>query len=223
MLRRTEDTVMVKTKEFKVTDPWDYKAPTESAQVLTLPERRFVWIEGQGDPNGKNFAQATGALYSLSYAVRMSYRAEKPPEGASAYTVGLLQGKWDLREGETVFDPKRKDKLAWIIMIRQPDFLTTSLFQKFVEEARAKAVKKGEIDPKWFDRLRLGPRDGGRFAQIMHRGPYDEEPGTFARLEGYLAAQGLSRSGKFHWEIYHGDPRRTAPEKLRTLLRVQLA
>ncbi len=220
---RKEDIAMAETKEFKITDPWDYKAPMNMAQILTLPERSFAWIEGEGDPNGPVFAQAVGALYALSYTARMSYRSPKPPKGAASYSVGLLQGRWDIRAGESMFDPKKKEALAWVIMIRQPDFLDKALFRKFVEDARAKIVKKGEADPAWIDRLRFGLRDGGRFAQIMHRGPYDDEPATFARLEEYLAAQGLSRSGKFHWEIYHSDARRTPPERLRTILRVQVA
>ncbi len=214
---------MAEKTEFKVTDSWDYKAPADSAQILTLPDRRFAWIEGKGDPNGKEFAQATGALYSLSYSVRMSYRSSNAPKGAVPYTVGVLQGRWDLQSGDTLFDPHNKDKYMWVVMIRQPDFLNEKFFVHFVEEARGKAEKKREIDSIWFDRLRFGPRDGGRFAQIMHIGPYDSEPQTFARLEASLNGQGVSRHGKWHWEIYHSDPRRTAPEKLRTILRVQIA
>jgi hypothetical protein len=213
---------MADVKEFKTTDPWDYKAPADKAQVVTLQERRFAWIAGQGDPNGPDFQQATGALYGFSYAVRMSYRGEKPPRDAGPYTVGLLQGRWDIVTGQGGFSPAHKDRLAWIIMIRQPDFLDEALFSRFVEEARVKAAKKGEVDPRWFDGLRFGLRDGGRFAQIMHVGPYDAEPATFALLERSLAEQGAARRNKRHWEIYHGDPRRTKPEKLKTILRVEI-
>lgn len=209
--------------EFKKLDPYDCKAAVDAPDNLDLEPRLFAWIEGQGDPNGPDFALATGALYGLSYAVRMCYRSEPAPKGACAYTVGVLQGRWDLVAGAGMFDPKRKDQLAWAIMIRQPAFCGQALFERFRDEAKAKAAKKGEVDPSWFDRLRFGLRDGGRFAQIMHHGPYADESASFARLEAALASQGLKRKGKHHWELYHSDPRRTAPEKMRTILRVELA
>ncbi|MGO8692554.1 MAG: GyrI-like domain-containing protein [Rectinemataceae bacterium] len=213
---------MIAIKEFKETDPWDYSAEEDRAQVLTLPNRRFAWIEGGGDPNGPVFAAATTALYGLSYAVRMSYRSEMAPQGSGPYTVGVLQGRWDIAAGESFFDPAHKGKLTWVIMIRQPDFLDEKLFTRFREEARAKAIKKKTIESEYFDRLCFGERDGGRYAQILHRGPYADESKTFTRLEEYLSAQGLHRDGKWHWELYHGDPRRVAPAKLKTFLRVQL-
>jgi hypothetical protein len=213
---------MAVVKEFTATDPWDYKASAGTVQVLGLPDRRFAWIEGQGDPNGPVFAQAMGALYSLTYTARMSYKAKDPPKGAGPYKVGLLQGRWDLRAGEKGYSTSNKGGLAWVVMIRQPDFLDDALFKRFVSQARDKAARKGEVDPAWFDRLTLGFRDAGRYAQIMHVGPYDAEPATFELLERQLAEQCIERVGKWHWEIYHGDPRRSKPENLRTILRVQV-
>ncbi len=208
--------------EFKVSDPWDYKAHADQPDIIELTDRSFAWISGQGDPNGLDFAQATGALYSLSYAVRMSYRAPEAPAGAGAYVVGVLQGQWDISAADGQFDPAHKERLVWTIMIRQPAFLDQVLFARFRDEARAKAVKKKEVPPVWFDRLEFGLRDGGRVAQILHWGPYDDEPATFARLEAALATRGLQRSGHTHREIYHSDPRKTAPEKMKTILRVAL-
>ena len=157
---------MIAIKEFKETDPWDYSAEEDRAHVLTLPNRRFAWIEGSGDPNGPVFAAATTALYGLSYAVRMSYRSEMAPQGSGPYTVGVLQGRWDIAAGESFFDPAHKGKLTWVIMIRQPDFLDEKLFTRFREEARAKAIKKKTIEPEYFDRLRFGERDSGRYAKF---------------------------------------------------------
>lgn len=209
--------------EFRSTDPWDYAAPEDEVQLLDLPARLFAWVDGSGDPNGPEFAGAIGALYGLSYAARMSYRSGNPPPGWGAYAVGVLQGQWDIASGDSMFDPRRKDRLVWRVMIRQPPFLRPELFERFRAEAREKAVKKGDIDPAWFDRLELGMTDAGRFAQILHRGPYADEAATFARLDSCMAAKGLKRASKTHREIYLSDPRRTAPERMKTILRVALA
>ncbi len=209
-------------REFKDSDPWDYKAGEGEISLIDLPPRLFCWIEGEGDPNGNAFAQATGALYGFSYAVRMNYKAAEPVPSAYAYTVGVLQGRWSLKPGEVSYDADRKECLAWAIMIRQPEFLSPALFERFREEAKAKAIKKKEIDAAFFDCLRYGERDGGRYAQILHIGPFDEEPESFARLEHGLSKAGLKRQGKHHWELYHSDPRKSAPEKLRTILRVEV-
>ena len=213
---------MNKVIEFKVSDPWDYKAPLDRAQILELPSRRFASISGEGDPNGADFTAAMTALYGFSYAVRMSYRSPNPPAGCGAYVVGVLQGRWDLRPGATVFDIHHKDNLAWTVMIRQPEFLNSELFTQFLDQSRAKAAKKDQTSLEWFDRLQFESREGGSFGQIMHIGPYDDEPASFARLEADLTKQGRSRLGKYHWEVYLGDPRKTAPEKLKTILRVSL-
>lgn len=209
--------------EFDKTDPWDYKAPEGEALVLDLPARLFVRIEGKGAPSGEEFSHAVGALYGFSYAVRMSYRSADAPAGAGAYKVGLLQGQWSIADIRRAYDPSRKENLVWTVMIRQPDFLDLDLFQRFRDEARAKAKKKKEVDPAIFDRLGFGMADSGRFAQILHRGSYDDEPAAFARLEADLKARGMKRASKDHREIYLGDPGRVAPEKLRTILRVAIA
>jgi len=105
-------------------------------------------------------------------------------------------------------------------MIRQPDFLTSSLFQDFVQKAKVKAIKKKDASVQWFDRIELNNSSGGFFAQIMHLGSYDSESETFSRLQSLLAAQGYIRSSTIHYEIYLGDPRKGNTEKLKTILRV---
>lgn len=208
--------------EFKKTDPFDYKGSATKVEILDLPPRLFASIQGEGDPYGEAFAQALGALYTYCYIVRMSGKGANPPAGWFPYTVGVLQGRWTLRDGCTRFDPSRKSDLAWTILIRQPSFLDTALHAAFLDKAMAKARSQGGLAVPWLERLKLDLREEGRFAQILHRGPYDDEPATFAHLEQELSNLGLSRRGHDHLEIYLTDPRRSKPESMRTILRVDL-
>lgn len=208
--------------EFKKTDPFDYKASPDKIEILDLPPRLFASIEGEGDPNGDAFAGAVEALYTYSYAVRMSGKDAHPPAGWLPYVVGVLQGRWTLQEGCTRFDPARKSDLAWTIMIRQPSFLTGPLHDLLLEKAKAKARAQGSGALPWLGKLRLDHREGGRYAQILHEGPYDDEPATFERLESLLADRGETRAGRHHWELYLTDPRKSAPERMRTILRTSL-
>lgn len=215
--------------EFKKTDPFDYKASLDKVDILDLPMRRFASIEGAGDPNGEAFAAAVEALYTYSYAVRMSGKSgmdaknAHPPAGWFPYAVGVLQGLWTLQEGCTGFDPAKKSDLAWTLLIRQPSFLDEPLHELLLEKAIAKARAKGGKAISWLEKLKLGNREGGRFAQILHVGPYDDEPATFARLERLLADRGETRDGRHHAELYLTDPRRSTPERMRTILRVPLS
>lgn len=208
--------------EFKKTDPFDYKASLDKVEILDLPSRLFASIEGTGDPNGEAFAAAVEALYTYSYTVRMRGKDASPPAGWFPYAVGVLQGIWTLQEGCAGFDPSKKSDLAWTLLIRQPSFLDEPLHKSLLEKALAKARAKGGNALPWLEKLQLGNREGGRFAQILHAGPYDDEPATFARLEQQLAVLGEVRDGHHHWELYLTDPRKSAPEKMRTILRVAL-
>jgi hypothetical protein len=209
--------------EFKKTDPFDYKALPGKVEILDLQPRLFASIEGEGDPNGEAFAGAVEALYTYSYAVRMSGKDAHPPAGWFPYVVGVLQGRWTLQDGCAGFDPSKKSDLAWTIMIRQPSFLDKHLHEQLLEKAAKKARTKGGNALPWLEKLQLDNREGGRFAQILHEGPYDNEPTTFARMERLLADQGQARDGHHHWELYLTDPRRSAPERMRTILRVSLS
>lgn len=208
--------------EFRGSEPWDYRGRSGEPEVLELPPRLFAWIDGDGDPNGDGFRAAVGALYAHAYAVRMSGKGIDPPRGWFPYTVGVLQGRWDLVEGARGWDPSRKSDLSWTILLRQPAFLDEALHEACLETAARKVARKGDGSARFLERLRWGRRDGGRFAQILHEGPYDDEPASFARLESGLAAAGERRRGHHHWEIYLSDPRRVPAEKRRTLLRVEL-
>jgi hypothetical protein len=215
-----EGTSMSGVLDFKKRDKRLYSAPEERPAIIDVPKLPFAWISGRGDPNGALFAEATGALYAFSYALRMSEKNGTAPEGFEPYTVGPLEGEWSLAVGSS-YDPGNKSALGWTIMIRQPDFLDDEGFARFRASARDKAAKKK--DPiACFDRLEFGHRAEGLCAQILHRGAFDEEPASFARMEARLAEEGYARLSKDHREIYLSDPRKTEAGKLKTILRVRI-
>ncbi len=206
--------------DFKKTDKELYSASEDRPKHLEVPELPFAFIKGRGDPNGTAFAEAVGTLYGFSYALRMSERNGIGPLGYVPYVVAPLEGLWSLAIG-TAYDPKDKSSLGWTIMIRQPSFLDAAGFERIRDFAKGKAEKKKE-STFCFERLQFGMLAEGVCAQILHRGPYDDEPATFARMEAVLAKEGWCRLSKDHREIYLSDPRKTQPELMKTVLRVQI-
>ena len=192
----------------------DYKSlylPKPAPEVLKIPTIPFFTIEGSGDPNKADFAQATEALYSLSYAVKMSYKSDEIPEGYYEYTVFPLEGIWDLVDYSK--PSTDKSNLKYKIMIRQPDFLTDEGFERFLTQ-----TKKKKTNPR-LDEVRFEHVEDGMSCQMMHVGSFENEPASFARMEQFCAENGWTRSSKLHREIYISDPRKTVPEKRRTVLR----
>ncbi len=171
-------------------------------------------MSGQGDPNGEDFALATAALYAVAYAVKMSYKKPNPPEGAHDYKVFPLEGVWDLVDRSVTL--KDKTNYAYTLMIRQPEFLTKALFDRFLEDVMTK--KK---NPK-LNLIRFEAIDEGVCCQMLHIGPYDDEPATFQVMHEHIASKGFKRTHKQHKEIYLSDPRRSAPEKMKTILRFKV-
>jgi hypothetical protein len=200
-------------KEYK-----DLYQPKNKPSIIDVPAMRFIMVDGKGDPNTAAFyTAAVEVLYGLSYTIKMSKKSGNQPEGYFDYVVPPLEGLWWL-EGEpfngSVID--RKDDFAWVMMIRQPDFVTQEVFEN------AKVVlskKKPELDSSI---ARLADFKEGLCAQIMHIGSYDDEPPTIAALDEFIEANGYrtEMSGlRQHHEIYLSDPRRTVPEKLKTVIR----
>ncbi|MEH7083873.1 GyrI-like domain-containing protein [Neobacillus drentensis] len=179
--------------------------------IIDVPKMPFIMISGTGDPNGEEFAVATEALYSLSYAVKMSYKSNEVPDGYYEYTVFPLEGVWDLIDKSKPVQDKSNYK--YTIMIRQPDFLTQNLFAKFVEQ-----TKKKKPNP-YLEKAIFGELTDGLSCQIMHIGPFDNEPESFAKMEFFCEGNGYIRTSKIHREIYLSDPRRTDVQKLKTVLR----
>lgn len=193
-----------------------YAPGTQPSQVV-VPPMRFFLVDGTGDPNeeGGAYQQALGLLYTLSYTVKMSKLGSFVPEGYFEYSVAPLEGLWEMNDGMPGVDYARKGDFRWTMMIRQPDFVTPDVFAWACDEAR----RKKKIDPS---PVRCEVYDEGLCVQCMHHGPYDDEPATVARIEAYMRENGLSGDYEHrrHHEIYLKDPRRTEPDKLRTVLRI---
>jgi hypothetical protein len=170
-------------------------------------------VDGEGDPNvSQEYRDAVQALYAVSYAVKF---AVKRAAGGVDYRVMLLEGLWWVDDMST-FTVDDKSGWQWTALIAQPDLVTGEL----VEQAIAAAAAKRALPAA--GRVRLERFREGRAAQVLHRGPFSAEGPTIAGLHGFIAAQGLGRRGKHH-EIYLTDPSRTAPERLKTVIRQPVA
>ena len=197
----------------------DLYAPKQAPALVEVPPMTFIMVDGKGDPNeeGGSYQQAVGLLYGLTFAIKMSRKSGDAPEGYFEYVVPPLEGLWwsedDLWRGESAPD---KSRFCWTSMIRQPEFVTPQVFE-WAKGALAK--KKPELD---LSRARLETFCEGFCVQAMHVGPYDAEPETLARMQRFALDSGCREeleNGRRHHELYLGDPRRTAPQRLRTVLR----
>lgn len=197
---------------------FDYKkdlkalySPKNKPEIIQVPKAPFVVISGEGDPNEEPFALATGALYSFSYGVKMSYKSTAIPKDYYEYTVFPLEGVWGLVD--LSIDSTIKSNYAYRIMIRQPDFLNESLFHEFVAKTNAKSHNP-LIKNLGFEEI-----EEGLCCQMLHLGSFDDEPKSFQQMTQFCSENGYRRISKEHHEIYLSDPRKTAPEKLKTILR----
>jgi hypothetical protein len=189
-----------------------YSAPA-APTLVDVPELCYLMIDGHGDPNtAPEYAEAVQALYSVAYTVRFALKRRTDPVDAP---VMPLEGLWWVPDMST-FSVEDKSAWDWTLLILQTDHATPEL----VEEARETAIRRKGL-PR-LDQVRLATYAEGRAAQVMHRGPYSEEGPTVEALHRFIADQGLALTGKHH-EIYLGDPRRAAPEKLRTIIRQPVA
>ncbi|MCL2052375.1 MAG: GyrI-like domain-containing protein [Lachnospiraceae bacterium] len=192
----------------------DLYQPKTTPAVINVPEMVFIMVDGAGNPNtSEEYKTAVEILYGLSYAIKMGNKE------ILEYVVPPLEGLWWLADGEEEWY-KDKGKYCWTSMIRQPGFVTEDVFEA---AKTALAKKKPQLDTK---KARLIKFTEGLCVQAMHIGPYDDEPRTNAAIiqfindNGYLSDINDKRS---HHEIYLGDPRKTAPEKLKTIIRNPVA
>lgn len=183
--------------------------------MVTVPAFRFFTIEGQGNPNDEGFAEYIGVLYALSYAVKMSPKKGLAPDGYEAYAVYPLEGVWDLtEEARKSYDGTfNKNDLVFKLMIRQPDFVDSRFAQQMLEQ-----VKRSKPHPL-LDKVKVETMEDGACIQMLHVGRYDNEPASFNQMEAFAAEHHCKRVSKTHREIYLSDARKTAPDKLRTVLR----
>lgn len=198
-------------KEYK-----EFYLPKGEPALVTVPPMRFLAVRGQGDPNdpGGAYQAAISVLYALAFTIKMSKLGDRRIDGYFDYVVPPLEGFWR-QEGVDGVDFARKADFQWLSVLRVPDFVGEGDFQWAVETASA---KKG-LDCSL---ARLVTIDEGLCVQCLHTGPYDDEPAAVARMDGFLAENGYENDfsdTRLHHEIYLSDPRRTPPEKRRTVIR----
>jgi hypothetical protein len=187
-------------------------APPTHPVLVEVPEMTFLMIDGAGAPEGsQEYVDAIRALYSVSYGVKFALKRNAGLD----YTVMPLEGLWWRGDG-TSFGFQDEEPWRWTAMILQPPEVTPEA----VRVATAEAWQKHELLALW--KLRLENLSEGIAAQIMHVGPYAAERPTIEVLHAFIEAEGYVPHGKHH-EIYLGDPRRTAPERLKTVIRQPVA
>ncbi len=196
-----------------------YKAlymPKNEPAIVTIPAMNFIAVRGKGDPNqeGGDYKRSIGLLYGIAFTIKMSKRSDHRMDGFFDYVVPPLEGFW-WQEGVLGVDYAHKEQFNWISVIRLPDFVTKAEFGWAVEEA---ALKK-KMD---FSKVGFWTYDEGLCVQCMHLGAYDDEPATVDRMHRFMEEQGYTldiTDRRMHHEIYLSDARKTAPEKLKTVIR----
>jgi len=186
-----------------------YKPSAKMFQVVDVPPMNFLMLDGHGDPNtAQAYQDAVEALYGVAYKLKFMSKKEQ----GRNYVVPPLEGLWWAADMETFTAQRDKSAWDWTLMIMQPEWIG----QAMVDEA-VKQVDKAKGLPA-LAKLRLEAYHEGLAVQIMHVGSYDAEGPTIARMHAFAAENGYQLAGKHH-EIYLSDPRRVAPEKLKTVLR----
>lgn len=190
-----------------------YYLPKAKPEVVKMEKFQFIQIKGNGNPNGDEFSEKVGALYSIAYAIKMMPKKGITPQGYFDYTVYPLEGIWGLDEEGRKKDILDKNNLVYNIMIRQPDFVNKQVFDLAVDLTKKKKFNK------YLDEIEFDYIDEGMCVQMMHIGPFDEEYKTFEIMKEFCSDNKLSIKDKNHREIYISDFRKTSPEKLKTVLR----
>ena len=201
-------------KEFKV-----FYAPKACPEIIRIPAINFVAVNGSGDPNEAEgaYQQAIRLLYGVSFTIKMSKKTDHHIEGYFDYVVPPLEGFW-WQPGLKGFDRTRKEELHWISIIRLPDFVTKDDFDWAITEA----TRRKKTD---FSKVDFLSYDEGLCVQCLHVGSYDNEPETVQRMHDFIRAEGYTidiTDERHHHEIYLSDPRKAAPEKRRTILRLPI-
>ena len=187
-------------------------APRRAPQIVDVPNLQYLMIEGRGSPESETFHDAINALYSTSYSLKFMLKSA----GRTDFVVPPLEALWWSAD-PSAFELNRRDEWQWTIMIMQPDEVTATDFADAIESL----ASKGRATPA-HDRTALANLDEGRCVQVLHVGPYGSQGSTIQSLHAFAEAGGYEPIGKHH-EIYLSDPRRTAPERLKTLLRRPVA
>ena len=202
-------------KEYK-----EFYMPKKKPEIVTMPSMNYVAVRGEGDPNEPDgaYKKSIGILYAAAYTIKMSKMGKHRMEGYFDFVVPPLEGFWK-QEGVEGIDYSNKSAFQWISAIRLPDFVTLEELEWAKEEASRK--KKMDCSAAEFYTV-----EEGLCVQMMHIGPYDEEPASVEKMDRFLAEHGYRNDfsdGRLHHEIYLSDVRRVAPERWKTVIRHPIA
>ncbi|MBQ3272277.1 MAG: GyrI-like domain-containing protein [Solobacterium sp.] len=198
-------------KEYK-----EYYLPAGKPSIVNVPAMNFIAVRGSGDPNAADgeYQQAIRLLYAVAYTIKMSKKGDHRIKGYFDYVVPPLEGFW-WQEDTAGVDYSRKQDFHWIAVIRLPDFVTEEEFRWAVAET----AEKKRMDCSVAEYLTV---EEGLCVQCMHIGPYDDEPATVQKMHAFMEQEGYDldiTDERRHHEIYLSDARKTAPEKLKTVIR----
>ena len=198
-------------KEYK-----EFYLPKAQPGIVRVPPMNYLAVRGAGDPNEPNgaYQAALSLLYGVAFTIKMSKLGDRRIEGYFDYVVPPLEGFW-FQDGIDGVDLSRKADFRWISVIRLPDFVAKNDF----DWAVAEAARKKKQD---FSAVEFLPVDEGLCGQIMHIGPYGDEPASVALMDAFLAENGYESDfspSRLHHEIYLSDARKVAPEKRKTVIR----
>ncbi|CUK14551.1 hypothetical protein PH7735_03933 [Shimia thalassica] len=198
--------------DFKKVDKAFYTGKAGVWDILDVPAWSFIMVDGQGNPNGHSYARALAALYPVAYAIKFASKAV-----GNDYVVPPLEALW-WAENPDAFTQNRRDEWQWTVMLRVPETVSRDTFERGQGAPAAKLEKKKQ-DVTAVSELRLATLSEGRCLQTLHIGPYTDEAPVLANLHDRVMPDlGVTFHGPHH-EIYLSDPRRTDPQKLKTLLR----
>ena len=198
-------------KEYK-----EFYLPKNKPQIVNVPKANYIAIRGQGNPNeeGGTYQRAISVLYAVAYTLKMSYKTDYKIAGFFEYVVPPLEGFW-WQDGICGVDYSKKDEFNWISIIRLPDFITRENFDWAVKTAS----EKKKVDCSKAEFLTI---EEGLCVQIMHIGSFDDEPASLEKMDKYLEENGYEKDfsdTRLHHEIYISDPRKTTPDKQKTVIR----
>lgn len=187
-----------------------YGAKLGKPVVVEVPKMNFIMVDGKGDPNtSQEYIDAVEALYPVAYTIKFASKL-----GGNDFSVMPLEGLWWTKDMKD-FNTEDKSNWLWTVMIMQPDVVSIDLYNQAVQQVKQKK------SPKSLDKVRFESFEEGRAAQVLYVGPYSGEGPTIQALHQFISDQGgsLQATSKHHHEIYLGDPRRTDPAKLKTIIR----
>ena len=185
-----------------------YAPSAKEISAVKIPKLNFLSIDGKGDPNtSKEYQEAVEALFSVAFKIKFTAKKELGKD----YAVMPLEGLWWAKDMSR-FSLDDKSSWLWKALIMQPSFITQKIYQKAVDEVKAKKNLPG------LEKIKLETLEEGLSAQILYIGAYSEEKPTIEKIHQFIKDQGGSLTHKHH-EIYLSDPRKTAPEKLKTVIR----